>query len=339
VRAMDRLFIMCVLFAQAQLAEQEITRASWLALNETERVLHYLDLAPRLGIQCPKVGISTFYYPTLGKQLRGAIALADIMPMEEICVIPETRMISFLTLANTSLEPLTRVSVKGNPLQGHILEEWEAMAMSLFILREGSRSSSPFAPYILALFNGHDPDSIPKTWSQNSSRFAALNYDLQAMVRKWQLKVSVVYQHIAVHVIQKYTTQLSEGGVCGPSTTSCLEFYSLERVIKVLAVVQARDWALPMHGVYRQFLAPLIDLLNFGQVGIRVHFNDKRRAFIAIAHKGVKSGSELLFYYGQFCRDQSMLIYGFIPEGSRPCRRASLNRPRRNNGKAATLSS
>jgi hypothetical protein len=90
----------------------------------------------------------------------------------------------------------------------------------------------------------------------------------------------------------------------------------------VLAVVQAREWSLDMYGKEQQFLAPLIDLLNYGQMGVRVGFDDTRHAFIAVARKAIKKGEEILFYYGSFCIDHAMVTYGFVPEGSRPCRKA-----------------
>lgn len=132
-------------------------------------------------------------------------------------------------------------------------------------------------------------------------------------------KVRAVYQVFFSKVVEKYLPAFSEGGVCGPSIGSCLRFYSIERLMDVLAVVQAREWSLRMHSAERQFLAPLIDLLNYGQMGVRVSFDNARRVFIAVARKRIAKGDEILFYYGSFCIDYALLTYGFVPEGSREC--------------------
>lgn len=41
--------------------------------------------------------------------------------------------------------------------------------------------------------------------------------------------------------------------------------YTQERFLAVYSVLRARDWVLDMHGEERPFLAPVIDLFNFGQ--------------------------------------------------------------------------
>ena len=64
-----------------------------------------------------------------------------------------------------------------------------------------------------------------------------------------------------------------------------------------------------MHGEERPFLAPVIDLLNFGQVGIRASYDDKRQGFAAKTVQPIKAGQELLFYYGNFCIDDAINMY------------------------------
>jgi hypothetical protein len=63
------------------------------------------------------------------------------------------------------------------------------MAISIFILRESARPFSMYSPYIHTCFNGHDLASIPKTWSQNSTQFAALSPPVQQLVQQWQSQV------------------------------------------------------------------------------------------------------------------------------------------------------
>jgi hypothetical protein len=67
---------LCVGLASSQQLPASTDRAAWLALGEQERMSRFLELAPRLGIACPKIGVSTFFYPQLARRLRGAVALA-----------------------------------------------------------------------------------------------------------------------------------------------------------------------------------------------------------------------------------------------------------------------
>ena len=48
-----------------------------------------------------------------------------------------------------------------------------------------------------------------------------------------------------------------------------------------------------------------------GQVGIRAEFSDAKHAFVATATQPIAKGSELLFYYGNMCRDAWINMYGF----------------------------
>ena len=95
------------------------------------------------------------------------------------------------------------------------------------------------------------------------------------------------------------------------------EVYSEARFAKVLSILRARDWVLPMYGLNHDFLAPLVDMFNFGQVGVRVHFDDRKHSFVVRATQPIKAGSEILFYYGRHCLEEGMDMYGFATsEGS-----------------------
>ena len=96
-------------------------------------------------------------------------------------------------------------------------------------------------------------------------------------------------------------------GHCSQAELAAL--YTQERFLAVYSVLRARDWVLDMHGEERPFLAPVIDLLNFGQVGIRASYDDKRQGFAAKTVQPIKAGQELLFYYGNFCIDDAINMY------------------------------
>lgn len=112
--------------ATASLPADALDRASWLRMAEAERVTRYLSLAPQLGIACSKIGIAKFDYPSLGRKLRGAVALADIAAREEFCVVPEAQMVSILTLRNTTMAPLIKFALKTNALKnGPTRDGWQ----------------------------------------------------------------------------------------------------------------------------------------------------------------------------------------------------------------------
>jgi hypothetical protein len=74
--------------------------------------------------------------------------------------------------------------------------------------------------------------------------------------------------------------------------------------LQYFALVAARDWFLPVYGVGRNFLAMEMDMLNFGQSGIRVGFNNQLHAFTATATQPIAGGAEALFFYGSFCAEK-----------------------------------
>jgi len=187
-------------------------RSHWIPHNDSERTARFMRLLPSLGLHCPKVGVSTFWYPSIGRRLRGAVALEPIAKHEEVCVVPLANMISFLSVQNSSFAPVLRMADKDVSQRGL----WEARepdaaarllpraaarrslsclplssqaaAISLFILREGARDSSPHAAYIHASFSGHDPASIPKTLPPDSDAFRALKPSVQATARRFQVR-------------------------------------------------------------------------------------------------------------------------------------------------------
>ena len=60
------------------------------------------------------------------------------------------------------------------------------------------------------------------------------------------------------------------------------------------------------------------------QIGIRVQFNKSAHAFVATATAPVGEGRELLFYYGRYCRERAIDVYGFAANDNEPCRGAQL---------------
>ena len=67
-----------------------------------------------------------------------------------------------------------------------------------------------------------------------------------------------------------------------------------------------------------------MDLLNYGQAGIRLQFVPARHALVARATKPIAAGAEMLFYYGDNCREASIDMYGFATAAMPACTAARL---------------
>ena len=79
----------------------------------SERADRWFELGPKLGINCPKVGIGYFWYPSLGAKLRGAAATQNIMRGEEVCAVPVDQMLSEFSVGNSSLRDFMYAYAKG----------------------------------------------------------------------------------------------------------------------------------------------------------------------------------------------------------------------------------
>jgi len=53
----------------------------------------------------------------------------------------------------------------------------------------------------------------------------------------------------------------------------------------------------------RPYFAPHLDLLNFGEMGVRIEFDDARHELRATAGAPIAQGRELLFDCGATCKE------------------------------------
>ena len=63
----------------------------------------------------------------------------------------------------------------------------------------------------------------------------------------------------------------------------------------------------------------MIILGGAGQSGIRLQFVPQRHALVARATKAIPPGTEMLFYYGDYCRERAVDMYGFYTPGMKTC--------------------
>jgi len=116
-------------------------RDSWSGLNTSARGNLFMEVAPKLGIRCPKVGLSYFYYPSLQTELRGAVATANIARGEEVCFVPLQQLLCEFSVGNSSMLDLMRnymqrgTNVKASFLAPPVTTK---AIIALFVMREGA---------------------------------------------------------------------------------------------------------------------------------------------------------------------------------------------------------
>jgi len=300
-------------------------RESWTRMTtESEKAEQWMKLSPVLGINCPKVGLGYFWYESLQAKLRGVKATSSIMRGEEVCFVPVQQMLCEFSVGNSSLRDFMSYYAKGDEAEVSM-----KAALATFVIREGSRESSRWMPYIKALLDGHDPKPIPATWPADDARFKKLTPYGQKLATQSRARALRQYSTLFPAAFSRFGAALGEGIACAGSrpgfpalcqSPELASIYTAEKFVAVYSVLRARDWVLDMHGEERPFLAPTVDLLNFGQVGIRASYDNKRGGFVARTVQPIKAGAELLFYYGNFCIDDAVSMYGFAPTSASPCK-------------------
>ena len=107
-----------------------------------------MEVAPKLGVRCPKVGMGYFYYPSLQTELRGAVATANIARGEEVCFVPVQQMLSEFSVGNSSLLGLMRNYIARSP-KGKVSTASSVTmkaVIAVFVIREGARCVPPPPP-------------------------------------------------------------------------------------------------------------------------------------------------------------------------------------------------
>ena len=318
-------------------------RSTWAGLNDTQVGVtwqRYVQQNSQLSSGCPKVGVGFFWYPSTGGYLRGAKALAPIAKGERICQVPVSSLLSEFTVGNSSLRIVSEALEKDahaaasqaaaqSEAPGRrrsrlrlLLPDKRAM-MTMLLLRELSRERSPMMPYA-SMINSHNVDGVPMLWSTDSARWRGASPKLRDLAAIARAGVERAYSNVVPTAVARFAPELSEGLGCSGPRGACdrarlEQLYSYAAFARVFAILAARDWVLPMYGRSRPFLSPVMDLFNFGQVGIRAHFDDKKHAFVSTAAQPIAEGAELLFYYGTMCREAWISMYGFAPSEAEPC--------------------
>ena len=244
-----------------------------------------------------------------------------------VCEVKVDDMLTQHAITNSSLHPMVPEFSTRN--------HGEEALLAIFVLREGARASSRFMPFIKALIDSHEWRALPSTWAANSAEWKGATPLLKRLTLQALKRIFHNYDHLG-SLMERFGGVLSEG-ICGDVTLGgntggktppavCSrarleEVYSRQNFIRMCSIIEARWWHLPMYAANQStgFMAPGIDLLNFGQMGIIAEFDQKKYAFIATAERPIEKGSELLFFYGDTCREVSVAMYGFAPPSARGC--------------------
>lgn len=134
-------------------------RQTWAPLNESARGALFFarraELYPTVALPCPKVGLDYFWYPALGKWLRGAKSLAPIAKGEEICVMPVQSLLSDMTVLNSTFRTLWESGLDGRrrttkerqpaPRRSQLAADMRVFIV-LYVLREVARECAAPAP-------------------------------------------------------------------------------------------------------------------------------------------------------------------------------------------------
>ena len=268
-------------------------RSTWAGLNDTQVGVtwqRYVQQTPQLSQGCPKVGVGFFWYPSIGGYLRGAKALAPIAKGEKLCQVPVGHLLSEFSVGNSSLHTISEAleteaqaaasqAAAASEAPGRrrarlrLLQPDKRAMMTVLLLRELARSRSPMMPYA-SIISSHNVDGVPMLWSTDSARWRSASPKLRDMAASARAGVERAYANIVPTAIARFAPELSEGLGCSGARGACdrvqlEQLYSYAAFARLFAILAARDWVLPMYGRSRPFLSPVMDLFNFGQVGIR----------------------------------------------------------------------
>eukprot|EP00947_MAST-08B_sp_MAST-8B-sp1_P000922 g922.t1 len=258
------------------------------------------------GVQAAKLTCATI---KINDELSifGLKATQDIAKGEVVVAVPRHLMVFSETLAASRLAKLAR-------------DKRTAMGEStkavLWLMDEADVPNSPFQPFLSYLWD--IPMTVAYMWPQSKlDDPAQTSAYLKGIARKEKDRIKTRYDKWIPKLSLEYP-ELFGGDRKGR--------FTLERFTQAWAIFHTRNWWLPMEAdeEYHGFMAPVADMLNYGfpgRTGTYVEYNKGTTSFDVIASKDLKAGDEVLFYYGEYCKDDSMNTYGFsLPEMSDKCK-------------------
>jgi len=298
---------------------------TWAPLNGVGRAELYLaavgagklgeDSYPLIPVaQLIKTG--EFQY---GKILvRGAEATADIPP-SDICTIGENALISLSSVVRKLSRKYTKditVSAEINSIQDLVRTPADERALlTLLILREGTRTSSPLIPYIMTfLLSAHE--HIPSAWDHTSADGAArraglVNVDggaaLIMAADALRKAIAKDYNELAPRAIEKLPRLL---GLTGPDIVDVTKLYTFQNFAEIWLAIRSRSIENNGYGA----LVPILCLMNHpgeGEVSnVNIGINSNGNMVLK-AKRYIKRGEQLTLSYGDLSAERALLVYGF----------------------------
>ena len=93
-----------------------------------------------------------------------------------------------------------------------------------------------------------------------------------------------------------------------PSPSSSLAASSS---VSLALVLPRQDDLLSTFESKYEFMAPIADLMNYGEACTRIRYDDKSKIFEIYSVCNINVGDEITFWYGDDCQDVFSVYYGF----------------------------
>ena len=305
-------------------AKSDLFRAStWTPLDAIARADLYLAAAEagQLGeeyhhlIPLARL-IEPGEFPYGNHLIRGAKATADIPPSTQYN-IGERALLSVPSLLHKLHSEHTNDD-DHPPLNIDAIEALittpadERSLLTILLLREASRPSSPVMPYILTfLRSAHE--NIPSSWDPTSptgaNRRAALaglpnGPTLLHAADELRKHIIVNYGRFVPQALERFP-QLFGVDVEGS------EVYSVQRFIEIWLAVRSRSFQNGAHGV----LVPLACLMNHPVEGENANVEigvGSDNGLVLRAMRFIERGEQLTYSYGDgLTAERALLVYGF----------------------------
>jgi len=326
-------FVLLVLFIIVSASSEEpdlFLAATWEPLNAVARADLYLAAAGagKLGedsydlIPAAQL-IQPGEFPYGNQLVRGAMA-ADDIPPSVFCVIGEGALISLASMVRNlgrkySDQNQLLLSREIDSIESLVLTPADERALlTLLIMREATRTSSPFVPYIMSfLHSAHE--HIPSAWDPTSTEGAKRRAGLAGLDQLGGPTLLSAADELRKVILNNYETLVPRAleklprllGVIGPDVVDVADVYTIQRFAEIWLAIRSRSFQNDAHGM----LVPLACLMNHpveGQdsnVEIRV---DANLGVLFRAKRYIKRGEQLTYSYGDNLRaERALLVYGF----------------------------
>lgn len=311
--------------------------ATWAPLNASERAKLFVAAAAagRLGAgmkQCASaMQPAVFAKGAAGVSVQGAAAARDLAQGKLLCYLGADALVTPEWAAALLGPSLTRLQSAAPQQREPSVGDMRAL-ITLAMLREGQRATSPLMPYLRA-FADPAVANLPLAWDPDdemgAARLAALDQSVRGAVQTTRSQLANDRDNIVRAALDEGGTAaaaLAEGLPCdkivagessGCTRAAIEDAYSLPRFAAVFASLRSRDFV--MAG--RPLVAPVVVLMNHHEPpNVKIDFDTRAHGFVLRMVRSVRQGDELLIAYADgLCREYAMYAYGFVTDDMKGC--------------------